>query len=122
MEYLIKLKLDVLAPDEMLKEHELTYISVGRVISLKFIPFPGMWVHINPIIDDKNRERYSSLFQKVSHKPGLFEVDRCIAHVDHNGDYDLSVILKPKMETTYESFQAMKEYIEYFGFKNNLST
>lgn len=118
MKYLIKLQLDLLTTDEVLREHNLTYCSVERMISLNFVPYPGMWLRIQPNVgsDEVSKLKYKSLSQMVTHKPGIFEIQRCIVDVDCDTAHDLEAILKPKMETEFDKFQAMKDYVEYFGF------
>ena len=72
---------------------------------------------IKPKIDEDKREKYSELFSCVTHKPGIFEVDRCIVSIDSDIEYDLEVTLKGKMELTLDKYLALKEYLEFFGFK-----
>ena len=124
MEYSINLKLEILAPEDVLNEHNLTYYSVERSIKLNFLPVPGFCFQIKPNLGDDNeiKEKFNSLKRSVDNKPGIYEADKCIVKVDYASNYDLEVLLRPKMEKTYQGFQAMKEYVEYYGFKNRAST
>jgi len=119
MDHSIKLKLEILAPDDVLREHDQQYYSIERLILLDFMPFSGLWINIDPVIgdDEKSIARYHSLFQKVNNKPGIFEVERCSINVDRDGNIRKEAALVPKMESSFESFNAMKKYVEYFGFK-----
>jgi len=119
MEYTVTLQLDILTPDDVLKEYDLTYYSVERMIDIGYVPFPNLWIRIAPIIEDDDRsiEKYRSLFQSVTHKTGIFEVERPIVDIANDGSVNHVIKLLPKMENSFESFEAMKEFIEYFGFK-----
>ena len=117
MNCIVRLKIDLYAPDDILEKSGLCYHAMERTIDLKVVPYPGLNIRIKPSIDDANKNRYSELIKMVANKPGIFEVSRCFVDVDSDRPYDIMAILKGKTEPTLDGFVALKEYMQFFGFK-----
>lgn len=116
MEYAVRLKIDIYAPDDVLKSSGETYHSMERTIKLRFVPFPGLLLSIKPTIDERRKAEYQALFSTVTQKTGIFEVELCVVEVDSDSEYDLVVMLKGKSEKDLQGFRGLKKFLEFYGF------